>query len=270
MVAVFIPEYVVGRWWEQLLHNQTALRLKGRLLFTPGVMVTSVPYQLRSSQIGEEREAREELRARAGDVRRGTTALRRRATATTTTSTRTRMARTPRPQQARGESRVGDRFEVDGRPGRARRPLRRPARRRRATRVVFVRHALPGERVVVEITEGAEGDRFLRGDAVEVLDASADRVAAPCPYAGPGRCGGCDFQHVALPAQRALKAAVVREQLRRLAGLDVRRRGRGGARATTTGLRWRTRMRVRRGRRDGRPRAAPAPLPRRGAGRPTA
>ena len=50
-MAVYIPEYVVGRWWEQLLHNQTALRLKGRLLFTPGVMVTSVPYQLQSSQI---------------------------------------------------------------------------------------------------------------------------------------------------------------------------------------------------------------------------
>ncbi len=46
VVAVYIPEYVVGRWWEQLLHNQTALRLKGKLLFTPGVMVTSVPYQL--------------------------------------------------------------------------------------------------------------------------------------------------------------------------------------------------------------------------------
>ncbi|MDB5328620.1 MAG: conserved integral rane protein [Phycisphaerales bacterium] len=49
VVTVFIPEYVVGRWWEQLLHNQSALRLKGRLLFQPGVMVTSVPYQLLSS-----------------------------------------------------------------------------------------------------------------------------------------------------------------------------------------------------------------------------
>ncbi|MFJ9389363.1 APC family permease [Nocardioides sp. NPDC101246] len=57
VVAVYIPEYVVGRWWEQLLHNQTALRLKGRLLFTPGVMVISVPYQLAS---GKERA--EELR----------------------------------------------------------------------------------------------------------------------------------------------------------------------------------------------------------------
>jgi amino acid transporter len=71
VVAVYIPEYVVGRWWEQLLHNQTALRLKGRLLFTPGVMVTSVPYQLRSSEIARERELREEFRVRPGDLRRG-------------------------------------------------------------------------------------------------------------------------------------------------------------------------------------------------------
>jgi hypothetical protein len=49
VVTVFIPEYVVGRWWENLLHNQSALRIKGRLLFEPGVMVTSVPYQLASS-----------------------------------------------------------------------------------------------------------------------------------------------------------------------------------------------------------------------------
>lgn len=71
VVAVYIPEYVVGRWWEQLLHNQMALRLKGRLLFTPGVMVTSVPYQLRGSEIGKEREDWELQRIRPGDVRRG-------------------------------------------------------------------------------------------------------------------------------------------------------------------------------------------------------
>ena len=71
VVAVYIPEYVVGRWWEQLLHNQTALRLKGRLLFTPGVMVTSVPYQLRSSQIARERGERESQRVMPGDLRRG-------------------------------------------------------------------------------------------------------------------------------------------------------------------------------------------------------
>jgi hypothetical protein len=71
VVAVYIPEYVVGKWWEQLLHNQTALRLKGRLLFTPGVMVTSVPYQLRGSELGKQREDWELLRSRPGDVRRG-------------------------------------------------------------------------------------------------------------------------------------------------------------------------------------------------------
>ncbi len=71
VVAVYIPEYVVGRWWEQVLHNQTALRLKGRLLFTPGVMVISVPYQLRSSQLARERAERELAKPRAGDVRRG-------------------------------------------------------------------------------------------------------------------------------------------------------------------------------------------------------
>jgi len=71
VVAVYIPEYVVGRWWQQLLHNQTALRLKGRLLFTPGVMVTSVPYQLKGSEVAKEREDWELLRSRPGDVRRG-------------------------------------------------------------------------------------------------------------------------------------------------------------------------------------------------------
>jgi amino acid transporter len=49
VVTVYVPEYVVGRWWEQLLHNQSALRLKARLLFEPGVMVTSVPWQMRST-----------------------------------------------------------------------------------------------------------------------------------------------------------------------------------------------------------------------------
>jgi amino acid transporter len=57
LVTVYIPEYVVGRWWEQLLHNQSALRLKSRLLFTPGVMVTSVPWQLESSELVADREA---------------------------------------------------------------------------------------------------------------------------------------------------------------------------------------------------------------------
>jgi len=69
VVMVYIPEYVVGHWWEHILHNQSALRLKGRLLFTPGVMVTSVPYQLISASDAEERQDRVERVA--GQVRRG-------------------------------------------------------------------------------------------------------------------------------------------------------------------------------------------------------
>ena len=69
VVTVFIPEYVVGHWWEQLLHNQSALRLKGRLLFQPGVMVTSVAYQLRSS---ERRRDDDAGGAAPGDARRPT------------------------------------------------------------------------------------------------------------------------------------------------------------------------------------------------------
>ncbi|GGV06694.1 putative RNA methyltransferase [Actinomadura cremea] len=84
-------------------------------------------------------------------------------------------------------------------------------------RVVFVRHALPGERVRARVTESAKN--YLRADAVEIIEASPDRVEPPCPFAGPGRCGGCDWQHASLPAQRAMKAAVVEEQLRRLAGI---------------------------------------------------
>jgi len=82
--------------------------------------------------------------------------------------------------------------------------------------VVFVRHALPGERVVAEVTEVHRS--YVRADAVEILAPSPDRVPPPCPYAGPGRCGGCDLQHVAPAAQRDWKATVVREQLARLAG----------------------------------------------------
>ncbi|MEH0842050.1 TRAM domain-containing protein [Micromonospora sp. CPCC 205711] len=83
--------------------------------------------------------------------------------------------------------------------------------------VVFVRHALPGERVVAEVTELSKG--FARADAVEILDPSPDRVEPPCPWAKPDRCGGCDLQHVAPEAQLAWKVAVVREQLTRLGGL---------------------------------------------------
>ncbi len=86
-------------------------------------------------------------------------------------------------------------------------------------RVVFVRHALPGELAVVLVTDDTGGS-FCRGDAVEVLRPSADRVEPPCPFSGPGLCGGCDWQHASWEAQRDLKAAVVEEQLHRLANVD--------------------------------------------------
>ncbi|MGW7352427.1 APC family permease [Streptomyces sp. NPDC054784] len=71
LVSVYIPEYVVGHWYEQLLHNQSALRLKGRLLFTPGVMVTSVPWQLESSEIARRRARKRAEWNAPGAVRRG-------------------------------------------------------------------------------------------------------------------------------------------------------------------------------------------------------
>ncbi|MBW8767359.1 MAG: class I SAM-dependent RNA methyltransferase, partial [Geodermatophilales bacterium] len=85
-------------------------------------------------------------------------------------------------------------------------------------RVVFVRHSLPGERVVVRVTEDRHPG-YCRADAVRVLEPSPHRVERPCPYSGPGRCGGCDWQHVTPAEQRRLKSAVVEEQLTRLAGL---------------------------------------------------
>ncbi|EFL18137.1 TRAM domain-containing protein [Streptomyces sp. C] len=92
-------------------------------------------------------------------------------------------------------------------------------------RVLFVRHTLPGEKVVARVTEGETDSRFLRADAVTVLTASKDRVEAPCPYAGPGKCGGCDWQHAKPGAQRRLKGEVVAEQLKRLAGLTPEEAG---------------------------------------------
>ncbi|MEU5809108.1 TRAM domain-containing protein [Streptomyces sp. NPDC047718] len=117
-------------------------------------------------------------------------------------------------------------------------------------RVLFVRHALPGEKVVAKVTEGETDSRFLRADAVRVVEASKDRVEAPCPYAGPGRCGGCDWQHAKPGAQRRLKGEVVAEQLRRLAGLSPEEAGWDGTVAPAEGDKlpagqvpqWRTRV----------------------------
>jgi tRNA/tmRNA/rRNA uracil-C5-methylase (TrmA/RlmC/RlmD family) len=85
--------------------------------------------------------------------------------------------------------------------------------------VIFVRHAIPGERVTVEITDITRS--FARGNCVVVIDSSPHRVKAPCRYAKPHGCGGCDFQHVDLSHQRALKSQIIAEQFKRLAKMEV-------------------------------------------------
>ena len=85
-------------------------------------------------------------------------------------------------------------------------------------RVVFVRHALPGERVIARVTE--ESKHFARADAIEIMQASEHRVVPLCVVAVPGGCGGCDWQHASGPFQRQIKAGVVAEQLMRLAGIE--------------------------------------------------
>lgn len=108
-------------------------------------------------------------------------------------------------------------------------------------RVIFVRHALPGEQVLAKVISGKEGDSYLRAEAVQVIQAAPGRVQPPCRYSGPGGCGGCDFQHVDLPTQRRLKGEVVSEQLRRLAGLDLQVNVEPVP-GDRNGLGWRTRM----------------------------
>jgi len=85
--------------------------------------------------------------------------------------------------------------------------------------VIFVRHGLPGEVVDVAIT--SVGSSFNRGDVVAVIEASPDRVQAPCRYANRNGCGGCDFQHVEISAQRRLKEDVITEQFARIAKMEI-------------------------------------------------
>jgi len=85
-------------------------------------------------------------------------------------------------------------------------------------RVAFVRHSLPGELVRVEVKEITSS--FYRADAIEILEASPERVTPPCPYFHADGCGGCDLQHASSRAQRDWKAALVKEHLRRIAGLE--------------------------------------------------
>jgi tRNA/tmRNA/rRNA uracil-C5-methylase (TrmA/RlmC/RlmD family) len=85
--------------------------------------------------------------------------------------------------------------------------------------VIFVRHAIPGEEVEIEIT--GIGSSFNRADVVNVIQPSPDRVIAPCQFAHRLGCGGCDFQHISLPRQRQLKSEVISEQFSRIAKRDL-------------------------------------------------
>ncbi|MDH6118801.1 tRNA/tmRNA/rRNA uracil-C5-methylase (TrmA/RlmC/RlmD family) [Kitasatospora sp. GAS204A] len=143
-----------------------------------------------------------------------------------------RPARAPRPAKPQvpkgpgGEPLVGERYEVE---------IGEVAHggghcvARHEGRVLFVRHALPGERVIAQVTEGTTKSRFLRADAVEILTPAKDRIEAPCPFAGPGKCGGCDWQHVSPGGQRKLKGQVLTEQLAKLAGLTPAEAGWDGS-----------------------------------------
>ena len=108
-------------------------------------------------------------------------------------------------------------------------------------RTIFVRHAISGELARIEITEVRS--KIVRADAIEILEPSPDRVSPPCAFAGPQLCGGCDFQHISLSRQRALKQQVVADAFRRHArlfdlGIPVL-----PIAGDDDGLHWRTRVR---------------------------
>jgi tRNA/tmRNA/rRNA uracil-C5-methylase (TrmA/RlmC/RlmD family) len=102
--------------------------------------------------------------------------------------------------------------------------------------VIFIRHAIPGEIVEVEITEAEKS--FFRAEIRGVIEASNHRVQAPCQYARPGGCGGCDFQHIDYSHQRQLKSEVIAEQFARIAKMEVNVE----VEEVSTPLHWRSRF----------------------------
>ena len=108
-------------------------------------------------------------------------------------------------------------------------------------RTIFVRHAITGESARIKITEVRS--KMVRADAIEILVKSPDRVAAPCEFAGPGACGGCDFQHIDIVRQRSLKQQVVQDAFRRHARLDDVVVVVESVSGDQSGLSWRTRVR---------------------------
>ena len=86
--------------------------------------------------------------------------------------------------------------------------------------VIFVRHAIPGEKCTIQIT--STGSSFNRADVISVEAPSEFRVQAPCSFAHRNGCGGCDFQHISVDHQRRLKSDVIAEQFSRIAKMDLR------------------------------------------------
>ena len=112
---------------------------------------------------------------------------------------------------------------------------------RHNNQVIFVRHCLPGERVLARVTGLGRKNRFVNAEAISVVRAAPGRVPASCRFSGPDGCGGCDWQHVDLATQRALKTTVLAEQLQRFANWTWS----GHVEPLTsaeTGRNWRTRM----------------------------
>ena len=187
MVTVFIPEYVVGHWWEQVLHNQSALRLKGRLLFMPNVMVTSVPWQLNSS---------ERLQA---------------------------CSRVPRPATPVGESSIEPRqSHPAGRISLRGTDLVTGAPPTAAAAWPTTKAAWCSSATRCRVSGCGYGHRrprvYWHAEVVEVIEPAADRIASLCPIAGVDGAGCCDLAFAAPEAARALKAQVVANQLERLGG----------------------------------------------------
>ena len=142
----------------------------------------------------------------------------------------------------------GDRIEVAARgPANGGAMLASVAAQGAGQTTVFLRHALPGEAGTAVVHSVRKGGRLVFADLVDVHRPSPDRVRPPCIYSGPGGCGGCDFQHVALPAQRRVKADVVADSLTRVGRFDVAALPWDGSvrpvAGDQDGLRWRTRSR---------------------------
>ena len=226
VVAVYIPEYVVGRWWEQLLHNQTALRLKGgccspRESWSPPCPTSSVPPRSRASA------------ASARTVGSGPVTC---AEATSRTATR-------RPRKSGGDQAAPPAAGPDsaaralagrgavrgrGRAGGARRALRRPAPRA-GVRVVFVRHAIPGSGWSWRSPRAPRAT----GSGAATPSRCSRRPPSGCSALPVRRartlCGGCDFQHVALDRPALAQGRGGARAAAPARGARRGGRGRGGA-----------------------------------------